>query len=197
MPFTAAARGDVIAETLIWVKAKEKATGNPVSIGFWTGAENRTFNVDLEARDYIGGGAALEVPDITTSIGLRIQSHNLTLSKLKGEAAEMVRTLDLRQADVELHSLRIDPETRQIIALDEVQLGFFNRVTITEGRKGGASRIVAAIVSTARWLTVSLPLKNSHEAQQKRGGDQFLKYADATSSSGGAVKEFWGMERTE
>ena len=197
MPFSAATRGDVIAETLVWVKAKDKTTGNPVSVGFWTGAENRIFNVDLEARGYIGGGVAIKVPDITSSIGVRIQSHELSLSAIKGEAADIVRTMDLRQADIELHSLRIDPDTRQIIALDRVQDGFINRITINEGRKGGVSSIRAAIVSAARWLTVALPLKNSHAAQQKRGGDQFLKYADATSSSGGAVKEFWGMERTE
>jgi hypothetical protein len=37
--------GRVVKRQAVWITAKDRTTGNPVSVGFWTGAMDATFNV--------------------------------------------------------------------------------------------------------------------------------------------------------
>lgn len=191
MSFSPATRGPVEAEALLWIAAKNKATGLSDPIGFWTGPENRTFNVDLQARDYIGAGAALEIPNIQSRIGVYVQSHEFVLSATKAEVFNAVRSLDFRQAPFELHSVRFDPDSKAITHLDDPLRGFVNAAPIREGRKGGTATVRLTVVSDARFLTQTLPIKKSHEQQKRRSGDQINKYADIS----GSVPVYWGMER--
>lgn len=191
MSFAQIPRGPVVAEALIWFEAKNRETSEMETIGLWTGMRNASFMVDLVSRDYIGAGGLLEIDPIVSQAGLVVQSQTATLSGVAPEVELLIRGYDARQAPVEIHAARFDPDTNNLLGIDLVFSGWLDKAPVRTGRRGGKATVTATLVSSARELTRTLPIKRSDATQQLQSGDRFLQYSDVS----GSVEIFWGMAR--
>lgn len=191
MAFSNLLRGAVHADALFWIEARNVQTGDPETLGVWTGSFDRQFEIDGETRPYVGAGGFLTIGNLMTRIGLFVQRQTVELSGLKPEIKNLLNGYDARQAPVELHSLRRDPETNEITAIDPIFKGWLNKAPSTVGQLGGKAKIKCQCVSSARLLTKKLALVKSDAIQSQQGDDEFMKYADVS----GNAEVFWGMER--
>lgn len=193
MAFSNVLRGSVHADALFWIEARNVQTGSPETLGIWTGEYNRTFQIDGQPRDYVGGSGLLAISNLMSRVGIFVQRQSVELSGLKPEIETLMRGYDVRNAPVEIHSLRRDVETNEILATDLVFKGWLNKAPSTIGQIGGKAKIKCELVSSARLLTRKLALVKSDAIQSQQGGDEFMKYADVS----GAAEVFWGMERVK
>lgn len=192
MTYPAVTRGPLAIEVLIWVQAKNRETGLPEELGLWTGFEDRAFTIDSEARTYFGAGTVLEVPDLISQAGLGVQMQTAALALVTPEVEQLIRGYDARQAPVEIHLARFDPETNALIDTTRAFKGWIDEAAVREGVKNGEASLTTRMASSARALTRKVPLRRSDAAHQvAQPGDAFFRYADVS----GAVSVWWGMKR--
>ncbi|KHQ51258.1 hypothetical protein [Mameliella alba] len=192
MTYPVVARGALALEVLIWIEAKHRETGTPQAMGLHTGLEDRAFVIDGDQRTYTGAGAVLEVADLVSQVGLGVQMQTAGLALVTDEVQQLIRGYDARQAPVEMHLARFDPETNALIEITRVFKGWLDEATLREGVKNGEASLSARLASSARALTRRVPLRRSDEAHRAtHAGDRFFRYADVS----GAVGVWWGMKR--
>lgn len=185
-----AARTGVRIRLLLWITARDRDTGLPESIGFWTGDDNQTFSIGGVSRDYLGAGAMLAVDPIVHQTGLVIRNLTVSLSPLSEAVALAMRGYDPRLAPAEIHQAFFDPATHLLLANPvRVFRGWVNEVEITTPEIGGDAACRVLLASNSQILTRKLPAKKSDASHQKRfSGDTFMQYADVS----GTVPIAWG-----
>ena len=192
MSYSAISRGAVSHDILIWIKARDRSTGLPETMGLWTGSENLSFTIDGEVRTYQGAGQLLNIPPIKSRIGLTVQMQTVGLAAVSPEVETAIRLYDSRLAPVEIHVARFDPETNALLGVDRVYKGSIDKAPITTPAKNGNNGGVSlSLASGARALTRRLTTKRSDESQRRRSDDRFFRFADVA----GKVERFWGTQR--
>jgi hypothetical protein len=197
MSFSAIARGPVHHHLLVWIVAKNRATGAPEAAGFWTGSEDRAFTIAGVARSYFGVGHVIDVPPIVSRPGGIVQSQRLVLSANSPAIEAALALYDARLAPVEIDVARFDPATMALLGIDPAFRGQIDGAPRTTPAKGGTgAEWTITLVSGMRDLTRALIATRSDASQRSRllpGGapDRFFRHADL----GGAVEGFWGTER--
>ncbi|MDK3072774.1 hypothetical protein QO034_06600 [Sedimentitalea sp. JM2-8] len=168
------------AHVLIWITAKDRTTGLPETIGFWTGDDHQEFVIGGETRLYFGAGEVIDVPPVKAGTGLAVLQHRITLGALTDEARQLIRGYDARQAGVEVHCQPMDIDTGQPLGAPIRMIkGTLNKAPETIGPKGGTSNLVLTVVTTARKLTFGLPLLRSDaELRRRNPNDRGREYAD-------------------
>jgi hypothetical protein len=189
MTFPTVTRDDLRLRTLIWFEPRDRATGTRQGVGIWTGAEPETFRIDGRDRLYHGGGNVLDLPSLKAQVGTVMQQQKLVISALTPEEQSMTRGLDLRQAAVQIHLARFDPQTGALVAGDRVFSGSVDQAPESIGG-GEQSKVDLTLVSTARNLSRKVPLYKSEAAGAARG-DSFFRWADVS----GKVQTFWNRKR--
>ena len=101
---------------LVWITARDRVTGAPHSLGFWTGADHQAIDVAGETRTYYGVGALLDVEPVASVSSAQERVWSLAVSPLHAQIAEAVRTYDVRLAPVEVHEWHHDPLTHLPLA---------------------------------------------------------------------------------
>jgi len=180
----ALAAGRLVARDFLWIVARERDTGDPAAVGFWSDVDDlgdaRVINPDtgLEvSRAYKGAGGLVEIDAIPAVSMIEVQDVNIRLSQLDAAVEQAVRLYDVKQARVEIHRGLYDPESRLQVAPAYVRfVGFVNNVTIltpAEGRDGGVN---LTCVSHTQELMRSNPATRSHEDQinNRSTSDNFL-----------------------
>lgn len=187
------ARGGLHVEHLVWITAANRGTSAPETVGISTHDDTYTYTVDGGSRVYIGGGGALEIEPIRATIGVAVQSHEITLSPLAPEVEEVLLTHDPRLAPIEVHRVFFDPDTGdQIGDPFRILLGWINGVSIETPPIGGEASARLDIVTAARSLTIPLYLLRSNEAQLAvHSGDVFRQYSVIADK----VSVYWGRKR--
>lgn len=179
----------LVARTLVYVTAKDRNTGVPVSIGFWTGGET----LDIDVIDGNSGGTVtrtyrgdvnLEFPEIPRVSDMTIQTVNVTLSQIAPEIQQLVRGWDTRLAEVEIHQMLMDPDTGQAIGPAEISfLGIVDGTPIETPATGQEGSITLNIISSAiAMLERRNPLKSSYEGQRRRQDDQWGIYSGVVAN---------------
>jgi len=191
MPFSQAARGPVNAEILIWFEVKDRDTGLAQTLGFSTLDEDRTFEVEGEQRVYIGLGERVNVGNLISQTGVVVQTQRVSVSGLTEAANLLIKEFDARNAPAQIHSVQFDPETLQVIVIDDILKGFLNKAPESGSKKGGEPVFDLQFNTAARNLTRTLPLTQSHAYQQQFNNDEFMKYADVS----GTTEVYWGQEK--
>lgn len=188
----------VVARDFVWLTVRNRATGSPVGIGFWsdggpreaecldpiTGAvETRTFN----------GGALASIGDIQLVSDLSVRTVEVVLSGLDPAVSAAVNTHDPRGAPVQILRGYLDPTSRALVAPAKARfVGFVDEAPIVTAGEGEASTVTLRIVSHARELGRKNPDVRSHESQQKRlAGDDFFRDAGVVGEW-----EFWWGRKT-
>lgn len=187
------ARTGVSSNSLVWITAKNRDTGDPESIGFWNGDDHQNFTINGEDRTYYAAGDLLDIEDIIAQVGVVVQTINVTLSGISDEVKQALKGYDARLAPVEIHTVEFDTATNvQIDDPDRVWKGSIDTVVWTEGTEGGESTVTVTIAGPARALTRPLTQKYSNASQRVRNSsDGFFKYTDVA----GAADVFWGSKR--
>lgn len=181
------------AEILVWITARHRSTGNPESIGFWTGVDHEVFRIGGQDRSYIGAGAMLDAPDIEAAPGLEVRRHTITLSALDPGVEQAVRGYDPRHAPVELHRAEYDGTGALLAAPERIFKGWIDGTPIMTPPIGGTATVALEIVSNSRMLTQYGGGTKSDAVQQQREGDRFRRYG----SIAGEAQVFWGSERSK
>ncbi len=187
----------IIPRRFVYITAKDRSTGAPASIGIWNGDEDITITVTSavtglpSSRSYYGA-MNIEMGGITRTANLTVQNVELQMSQIADIAQEIVRGYDVRLAKVEIHEILFSTETRQPVSTPfPVFLGEVDTAPIETPAIGQDGNITLNIVSDAiSMLTRSNPKKSSYEAQLRRGGDEWGKYA----STVGTWKVPWGSK---
>lgn len=188
-----ATREGLNARLLFWVIAKDRGTGDPTPVGFWTGDDHQDFTIGGDTRTYYGAGALLSMPALKFEVGLKVRSHRISFSPLAPEVEQALSGYDPRLAPVELHVAYFDPLTTALLAEpNRVFKGFVNTIKYTTPPVGGGAEVEVELLSSAHSLTRSLALKKSHESLIARSPtDNFRQYTTVT----GAVECVWGEKK--
>ena len=190
-----AQRERVVFRWLLWISAKDRGTGLPVDVGFWSGADDRTFVASGQPRPYTGIGELLSVPSLTFEPGPVVRIQTLELKAFSQELEDVISLYDARQAKTELHLALFDAETMNLVSVERALRGRLDSAPARIGRLGSPSGLRLQIASAARLMTLNLPQKKSDALQSKRqvngAPDRFRKYASVS----GAVTVWWGEQR--
>lgn len=184
---SAKTRADLDARWAVWIEARDMLTGAPAPAGYWTGDDAQTIMVDGLARDYYGAGAALSIEPITFQMGAVVQTQRVSLGPLAAEVRQVLRGYDTRQAPVQIHLVMLDA-AGAVVAVEEVFDGVMDVFSINAGPIDDAGNATvtceAELVSDARLLTRTLPLKMSDSSQRQRDpSDGFRRYADVAGQT--------------
>lgn len=187
------AREGLHARLMIWIEAKDRVTGDPVTIGFWNGDDHQEFTIDGETRLYYGAGAFISLPSFVANIGLKVRTTRLKLSPIAPEVKQAILGTDVRFAPAEIHIAFHNPQSHNLIdAPERVFSGWVDQAPITTPKVGGDATCELSLVNSARALTKTLALKKSDESLKLRTPtDEFRKFTDIS----GAVEGVWGELR--
>lgn len=179
----------------LWIIARQRDTGDPVSVGFWSDIENVSsvpvLNPDTllpVMRSYYGAGGLIEIDDIPSVSTIQVQDVHVRMSQLDEQVALAVRQYDTKQARVEIHRGLFDPVSRKLVAPAYVRfVGFVNLVEVHTPRENEDGYVDITCVSHTQELMRSNPATRGHEDQVHWfPGDDF--YIDA------AVVPEWDLD---
>lgn len=190
-------RGDTLHQALVWISARNRATGAVETAGFWTGGEDLAFTVEGQVRPYFGIGQVVRVPPILSRVGGVVQMQELVLSGNSPEVEAALRGYDPQLAPVEIHVARFNPLTGALLGIDRVFRGTVDKAPRQIPAKGGeGTEWTLSLASGMRALTRTLTTKRADASQRVRRlpdgrEDRFFRFADVA----GSVERFWGMDR--
>lgn len=186
----------------LWITAKNRSTGNPETLGLWSGWDTidaQVLHPDTMApveRTYHAGGGVLEWPAIPLESDLSIRTIRIRLSQINTAVLDAIQGYDAKHAPVEIHRGYLDPDTGLMVAPAVPRfLGWINAAPKRIPPVGGEGGIELAVVSHTRALTKTNPLKRSDEYQQKRSGDRFRRYTDV--AGGWLANVHWGEAKAK
>jgi hypothetical protein len=165
---------------LMWIMAKERATGALQPIGLWSGDDHQEFIVDGEIRLYYGAGNVIDVPPVIATPGFSVRNYRITVPPFTDEVKALMHTYDVRLAPTEVHVCPLDIDSGNPLSRPKrIFKGFLNEAPEEIAPKGGKSRTQLVLVSAARRLTFGLPLKrSSFELQRRNPSDKGRIYSD-------------------
>ncbi len=171
------------ARILLWVRAKNRETGGMEVIGFWSGDDHQEFLIDGEVRTYFGAGNVISVAPLIVSPGFSVRNLRVKLPPFTDEVKTLLQTYEPRLAEVELHSCPLDIDTGAPLGQPLRRFkGFLNQAPEERQGKRGSAYTELVMVSSARVLTFTLPLKRSNaELQRRNANDRGREYIDTTA----------------
>lgn len=170
---------------LVYVRPRNRTTGEVQGFGFWNGLDTETIGV-VDAvtgaqvnRVYEGGGSIPSpdsIGDIPLQAGLDVRSVSIAVSGLHDGVISMLREYDPRQAEIEVHRALLDPVSGLLIGVP--QLHFYGRVNTAPLGEGGATESILTMGCTdiTSELTRTNPMRRSLE-QSARRADALYRYA--------------------
>ncbi|MDE4059776.1 hypothetical protein [Phaeobacter gallaeciensis] len=187
-----AARGGLVPQRLVWIKARNRSTGAVEAMGLCSGLDDLTLTLGGEVRTYLAVGALLQSEPITAGSGLAVRVHQLQLAAVAPEVEGLVKGYDTRFAPVEIHRVLFAPNSNQMAGVPHpVFRGMVNSIDFPTVEPGGSPSCTVEVVSETRVLTRTLATKKSDDSHKARGGDRFRRYGDIS----GAVPVYWGELR--
>jgi len=172
----------LVARDFLWFVARDRESGAPVTVGFWSDLDNVSafvLNPDTNlpvTRSYYGAGGLIEINDIPAVSVIQVQDVHIRMSQLDEMVENAVRLYDIKQARVEIHRGLFDPSSHQLVAPAVVRfVGFVNLVEIHTGSENEEGYVDITCVSHTQELMRSNPATRSHEDQKLRApGDTFF-----------------------
>lgn len=177
---------------LVWVVARDPATGLSQPLGVWNGADDRVITIDGVARTYYGAGALLNVPAVTYSSDLTVRMQKAMLAAISPAVKQMIRGYDARFAPIEIHRAIYDNEAGNLVAPPQrLFKGMIDETKFTRPQPGSNATAEVSSAPSTRQLTLVLAAKRSDATQQLNSGDRIRRYIDVT----GTVGVWWGQNR--
>lgn len=178
------------------ITARNRATGLPETVHFWSGLSNVSVLVidpDTGApvlRDHRGAGSLVQISDIPAIAGVTIQHVTIQMSQLDEQVERAVRLYDVKQGRVEIHTGLLDPDSRKLVdPAEPLFVGFVDDVHIVTPSENEDGGVTITCTSHTQELARSNPATRSHADQQVRwSGDNF--FIDAAVV--GDWDHYWG-----
>lgn len=188
----------LVPRQLLYITAKEIATGLPAEIGYWTGDEDINLDVisgitGLSVNRNYYGGVNLKLPNIPRVSDLTIQTISIDITNIASAVQLALRGYDLRLGKAEIHDGLLDVNTRQFVATPHISfLGEIDGAPINTGAVGQQGKASIKCVSDAiSMLARTNPKKSSYESQKRRQDDQFGKYSSTIKT----WRVPWGLSK--
>ncbi len=193
---TALAARALVARDFLWIVARDRSTGAPVTDGMWSDVGNVTAEViDPDtgmavSRTFYGSGTLVQVSDIPLVSNVTVQRVTITMSQVDDRVEALIRTYDVRQARVEIFRGMFDPDTRLLVAPAVPRfVGFADEVEIRTASENEEGAVILTCASHTQEMLRSNPDTRSHESQKQRSAtDDF--FVDATVVADWDIK--WG-----
>ncbi|MER2507812.1 MAG: hypothetical protein ABTQ27_03535, partial [Amaricoccus sp.] len=145
---------------LVWIEARNRATGAVEGLGLWTGEEDEEITVQdrwtgaTVTRLFRGAGGLLGVEGIEQRAGFAVRPVTLRLSVIDPTVIAAVRLYDPRNARTQIWRRTYAGETGLAVGHPEARFkGFVDKAPIPRPAPGGEAVIEARLVSAARLLT--------------------------------------------
>lgn len=177
---------------LLWVEAKNRTTGEPETIGFWSGEDHQVFVIDGETRTYYGSMQFISFGEVMLDSTLNIRKLTAKVSAISPEIEVVLREYEPKMAPVETHVAFFYPDTNNLICPPlKMHKGWIDRFPIKTPPVGEDGEGSLEMVNHTRMLTRRLPHKRSDDTQRRRSGtDSF--FADVGMT--GQVTTPWGSK---
>lgn len=188
------ARRGLKARLLLWIVARDRATGDPEPLGLCSDVEPVTVTIGGDSRTYQPAGGLLRADPVVSEAGLVVRMQTVRVSGVAPEIRQALLSYDPRLAPVELHRMVLDPLTGAA-AGPPLRLfrGVIDAAPIPVPEKGGTVTIELTLAASSRELTRGLAVTKSDESQRRRDGDRFRRYA----AIAGEVDVWWGAARRQ
>ncbi|MEM9968496.1 MAG: hypothetical protein AAF755_10380 [Pseudomonadota bacterium] len=160
-----AQRRGVIGEVLVWVQARNRQSGQPESIGIWSGDDDQDFVIGGSSRTYFGP-AVTKISLVRSVVGLNVVYHTVEIPAFTQEARQLLIQYDAHQAGVEVHVAAFDIDSGALLAAPIRMIkGTLQEAPQNIGERGSRDGdIKLKIASNARKLHLGVPLYKSLEA---------------------------------
>lgn len=186
----------LLPRDFLTITARERDTGEPVTVGFWSDLANvSALVVDPETgepdlRSFYGAGSLIAISDIPAIVGVSVENVTLTMSQLHDQVEQAIRLYDCKQARVEIHTGLLDPDSRKLVdPAEPVFVGFIDKIEIRTPAEGGEGAAILTCASGTQELLRNNPSTRSNADQQVRApGDTF--FVDAAVA--GDWDHYWG-----
>lgn len=186
----------LVARDFLWIVARNRSTGAPESVGFWSDVGNISASVrnpdtgTVNTRTWYGSGTLIRISDIPLVSNLTVQTITIDMSQLDDLVEQAVRGYDCSQARVEVYRGLLDPNTRQLVdAAECLFVGFVDEISIDTPAENEEGSVVLTCTSHTQEMTRSNPSTRSHEDQLLRlWSDNFFQDAATV----GEWELFWG-----
>ena len=173
----------LVARDFLWIVARDRETGLPQRVGFWSDVENAAVSVidpdTLEPviRTYYAAGGLIEINEIPAISVIQVQDIEIKLSQLDELVEQAVRLYDIKLARVEIHRGLFDPDSRNMVAPALIRfVGVVNNLRITTPSENSEGAVYLSCVSQTQELTRANPATRSHEDQKTRSAiDNFFE----------------------
>lgn len=180
----------------VWIVARDRVSGDPVTVGFWSDLSNVTaLMIDPEtgspvSRTFYGAGSLIQVADIPSTVGVSVENVTITMSHLHDQVEEAIRLYDCKQARIEVHTGLLDPDSRKLVdPAAPTFVGFIDHIDIRTPSENEEGAAILTCASGTQELLRSNPATRSHGDQQIRApGDNF--YRDVAVC--GDWDHYWG-----
>jgi len=193
----ALAARQLVARDFLWIIARDRESGNPAAVGFWSDVGNVSAEVihpdtgNADTRQFYGSGTLISITEIPLVSTLEAQSVTITMSQIDDMVAEAVRLYDCKQARVEIYRGLFSPQTRKLVSPAELRfLGFVDGIEIKTPVENEAGAVTLTCASHMQEITRSNPDTRSDASQKLRSfSDNF--YQDTAVV--GDWELFWGQ----
>lgn len=186
----------LVARDFLWIVARDRSTGLPQAVGFWSDVGNVSASVvdpdsgNAETRSFYGSGGLIQISDIPLVANITVQTVTITMSQIDDLVEQAVRLYDCKQARVEIFRGLFNPSTRQMVAAAECRfVGFVDVIEILTPVENAEGAVTLTCTSSTQEMTRSNPDTRSHESQRVRSATDTF-FADA--SVVGEWEHFWG-----
>ena len=196
--FAALAVRRLVARDFLWIVARDRTSGDPVTDGLWSDVGPTTADVIdpdtglTQSRAFTGAASLVSISAVPLVSNLSVQNITITLSQVSDHVRNLVQGYDVKQAKVEIFRGLFDPDTRELADPAPPRFfGFIDEVRISTPKEGEEGNVTVTCTSHTQELTRSNPDTRSHESQILRlDGDAF--YRDTANVS--EWEQWWGKK---
>ena len=190
----------LVTRDFMRITARVRATGVPITEGFWSDVGPVTAQVvdadtgAITSYDFTGAGALISIDPIAMVSNMTVQTVDVHFSQLDEKINELLRVYDLRQAKVEIYRGEFDPATMTMVEPAAARfVGFVDGAPVETPSENSEGSVKLTCVSSAQELTRGNPDTRSHESQIVRApGDDFFQDVTAVAE----LVIFWGSGGT-
>lgn len=189
----------LVARDFLWIVAKDRTTGAPVTDGMWSDAGDVSASVidpdsGLEVtRNWYGSGTLVQISDIPLTSNLSQQNVTVQMSQVSEHVAQLVRQYDCKQGRIEIYRGLFDPDSRQLVAPAECRfVGFVDNIEINTPSENEEGSVTLTCASHTQEMTRANTETRSHETQVLRDPNDTF-YKDAATVDDWPI--WWGSER--
>lgn len=173
-----AAGGQPQVRVLVWITAREVDSGDPASLGLWTGADTQTITVGGAERVYYAAGGLIDLDPVKSTAALMIGDWSMRVSPISPPIIAALKEYDARRAAVEVHEWHHDAVTNLPLAAPvRVFRGTISRISLPTPAEGAEAVGTVTCDSDSWRLTRPVELVRSQAALAARApGDLARQY---------------------